>query len=262
MKNIFSKLVLVALLITVVSGSAYAEVCKECKNTSSRKAALRSKAAVCKRAQSTAELNVNNVRALINGYGNMWYDGSVAQYHLPKNSNTCPLFCAALWIGGTDVNDQLRIAALRFGSGGDDYWPGPLELRTASVDLPVCNYFDKHYIITKAQVQSFMSMFDYTELGATPNDSYSPEAVPAVIKEWPASGINDRQSPYLAPYFDADHNGKYEWEKGDYPYYDFNNERGFSMIWVTSIWSPKVSLSVWKSVLRHLLSLPMMKSTI
>lgn len=224
MKNIFSKLVLVALLITVVSGSAYAEVCKECKNATSRKAALRSKAAVCKRAQSTAELNVNNVRALINGYGNMWYDGSVAQYHLPKNSNTCPLFCAALWIGGTDVNDQLRIAALRFGSDGDDYWPGPLELRTASVDLPVCNYFDKHYIITKAQVQAFMSMFDYTENGATPNDSYSPDAVPAVIKEWPASGINERQSPYLAPYFDADHDGEYKWENGDYPYYDFNND--------------------------------------
>ena len=223
MKNIFSKFVLVAFLFAALSGTSYAEDCKVCKKNSSHKSAVQSKAAVCKRAQSTAELNVNNVRALINGYGNMWYDGSVAQYHLPKNSNTCPLFCAALWIGGTDVNDQLRIAALRFGSGGDDYWPGPLELKTASVDLPVCNYFDKHYIITKNEVLAFMSMFDYSDAGATPNDTYSPDAVPATIKNWPASGINANQSPYLAPFFDANHNGVYEWEEGDYPYYDFNN---------------------------------------
>ena len=188
MKNIFSKFVLVAFLFAALSGTSYAEDCKVCKKNSSHKSAVQSKAAVCKRAQSTAELNVNNVRALINGYGNMWYDGSVAQYHLPKNSNTCPLFCAALWIGGTDVNDQLRIAALRFGSEGDDYWPGPLELKTASVDLPVCNYFDKHYIITKNEVLAFMSMFDYSDAGATPNDTYSPDAVPATIKNWPANG--------------------------------------------------------------------------
>ena len=223
MKNIFSKFVLVAFLFAALSGTSYAEDCKVCKKNSSHKSAVQSKAAVCKRAQSTAELNVNNVRALINGYGNMWYDGSVAQYHLPKNSNTCPLFCAALWIGGTDVNDQLRIAALRFGSEGDDYWPGPLELKTASVDLPVCNYFDKHYIITKNEVLAFMSMFDYSDAGATPNDTYSPDAIPATIKNWPASGINANQSPYLAPFFDANHNGVYEWEEGDYPYYDFNN---------------------------------------
>ena len=224
MKNIFSKLVLVAFLFSALPGTAFAEDCKVCKKTASHKAAVQSKAAVCKRAQSTAELNVNNVRALINGYGNMWYDGSVAQYHLPKNSNTCPLFCAALWIGGTDVNDQLRIAALRFGSEGDDYWPGPLELKTASVDLPVCNYFDKHYIITKTEVLDFMSMFDYDENGATPNDSYSPELISATIKNWPASGINANQSPYLAPYYDANHDGVYNWEDGDYPYYDFNND--------------------------------------
>ncbi len=224
MKNILSKLVLAAFLFSALSGTAFAEDCKTCKKTSSKKVAMQRKAAVCKRAQSTAELNVNNVRALINGYGNMWYDGSVAQYHLPKNSNTCPLFCAALWIGGTDVNDQLRIAALRFGSEGDDYWPGPLELKTASVDLPVCNQFDKHYIITKTEVQAFMSMFDYDENGATPNESYAPEAISATIKNWPASGINALQSPYLAPYYDANHDGQYNWEDGDYPYYDFNND--------------------------------------
>ena len=223
MKNIFSKLVLVALLLSILPRNAFAEDCKECKRASSNRIAMQAKAAVCKRAQSTAELNVNNVRALINGYGNMWYDGSVAQYHLPKNSNTCPLFCAALWIGGTDVNEQLRIAALRFGSEGDDFWPGPLELTTASVDLPVCNQFDRHYIITKKEVLEFTAMFDYDENGATPNELFSPDQISATIKNWPASGISSTQSPYLAPFYDANHDGVYRWEEGDYPYYDFNN---------------------------------------
>ena len=224
MKNIFSKLVLAAFLFSALTGTAFAEDCKTCKKSGVKRAAVQAKAAVCKRAQSTAELNVNNVRALINGYGNMWYDGSVAQYHLPKNSNTCPLFCAALWIGGTDVNEQLRIAALRFGSEGDDYWPGPLDITTASVDLPVCNEFDHHWIITKAEVQAFMSMFTYDENGATPNETFSADAVSATIKNWPASGTQVGQSPYLAPFYDANHDGVYKWEDGDYPYYDFNND--------------------------------------
>ena len=86
MKNIFSNLFLAATLLIFSVGGVHARECTECKR-SAQNAVVKTKAAVCKRAQSTAELNVNNVRALINGYGNMWYDGSVAQYHIPKDGN-------------------------------------------------------------------------------------------------------------------------------------------------------------------------------
>ena len=225
MKSLYSKLVLISLLLVTVSTSVSARECIECKKTNASKATVQAKAAVCKRAQSTAELNINNVRALINGYGNMWYDGSVAKYHLPKNSNTCPLFCAALWIGGTDVNDQLRIAALKFGSDGDDYWPGPLRINgTASVDLPICNQYDKHWIITKAEVLAHKAHFEYGETGAQTIDGYSAGDIPDVIREWPAHGNSDDLTSFLAPFYDANKNGVYEPEQGDYPYYDFNND--------------------------------------
>lgn len=225
MKKIFSKFVLAAFLLSVFSGSVYARECTSCLHKSKKKTEVSSKAAVCKRAQSTSELNVNNVRALINGYGNMWYDGSLAQYHIPRDGNSTPLFCAALWIGGTDVNDQLRIAALRFGSEGDDYWPGPLTVDgKADVTLEVCNYYDRHYKITQAEVQSFMAMFDYTEAGAIPNENYSDADIPQVIKEWPAHGNFANQSFYLAPFKDVDGDGIYNYSAGDYPYYDFDNE--------------------------------------
>ena len=225
MKSIYSKLVLVSLLLVTFAPSVSAREYIGSKNSNAKNTAVKAKAAACKRAQSTAELNINNVRALINGYGNMWYDGSIAQYHLPKNSNTCPLFCAALWIGGTDVNDQLRIAALRFGSEGDDYWPGPLKINgTASIDLPVCNYYDKHYIITKAEVLAFMDHFDYT--GSTVTQKSDPgDDLTEVILNWPASGDGgDDLTNYLAPFFDADNDGIYNPHNGDYPYYDFNND--------------------------------------
>ena len=219
MKSIFSKLVLVSLLVAGITGSVAARECTTCSKPSTKSAAARTKAAVCKRAQSTAELNINNVRAQINGYGNMWYDGSVAQYHVPKNSNTNPLYCAALWIGGTDVNDQLRIAALRFGQNGDDYWPGPLKIdNTAAVDLEVCNRYDKHYVITKAEV---MELIAHYQDGTLNSGGYN---IPDVIMNWPAKGEGENVSNYLAPFFDADGDGEYHPDAGDYPYYDFDNE--------------------------------------
>ena len=226
MKSTYSKILLTSLLLLATVGSAYARECVECKkdNASKRKAVLQTKAAACKRAQSTAQLDINNVKALINGYGNMWYDGSVAQYHLPKNSNTCPLFCAALWIGGTDVNDQIRVAALRFGSDGDDYWPGPLKINgTASVDLNVCNEYDKHWVITKSEVLAHRSHFQY-DSGNQVTVLESGFSIPDVIESWPAHGKADDITRYLAPFYDADGDGEYNPSAGDYPYYDFNND--------------------------------------
>ncbi|MBO7542104.1 MAG: hypothetical protein J6T33_10650, partial [Bacteroidales bacterium] len=133
MKNIILKSGLVAFICMSLFGTAFSRDC-EWERGHSNRAKLQAKAAACKRAQSSAELNVNNVRALINAYGNMWYDGSLAKYNIPKNGTSTAMFCAALWIGGTDVDDQLRVAALRFGSEGNDYWPGPLTVDgTASV---------------------------------------------------------------------------------------------------------------------------------
>ena len=224
MKNIIVKTVLLTMLFSSIAGTVSARECTTCKKTTVKKAAVQAKVAECKRAQSTSELNVNNVRALINGYGNMWYDGSIAQYHIPKDGTSTPLFCAALWIGGTDVNEQLRIAALRFGSSGDDYWPGPLTIDgTANVTKEVCNAFDHHYKISQKEVSDFRAMF--TEEGGrlVHNEDYDESKIAQVIKDWPAHGTFDNQSRYLAPFKDVNGDGVYDYRDGDYPYYDFNN---------------------------------------
>ena len=226
MKNIFSRIILVAFLCASFSQTATAREYIGAKKMAKKTVATKDESR-CKRAQSTAELNINNVRALINAYGNMWFDGAIAKYYIPANGSSTPMYCAALWIGGTDVNDQLRIAALTFGSSGDDYWPGPLTVDgQANVSLDVCNEYDRHYKISQAEVQTFRSMFNYSEDGAPmQNENYDEGAIPDVIKEWPAHGNTSKnQSRYLAPFFDADGDGIYDYTKGDYPYYDFDNE--------------------------------------
>jgi hypothetical protein len=177
----------------------------------------------CLPATSATELDINNVRARINTGGDMWWDlQGTAQYEIPKGSKKTSMFAAALWIGGLDVNDQLKLAALRFRQVGNDYWPGPLTIDgTASVDAETCSEWDRHFIITRAQVAEFLSHIDDATGMFVPTEDYP--APPKIIQEWPWEGNTAKgQTPYLAPFFDRNQNGIYEWELGDYPYYDFD----------------------------------------
>ncbi len=178
----------------------------------------------CRRAQGSAELSINNVRARINQGGNMWYDGSAAHYYVPKDGTSTAMYCAALWIGGQDENKQLRVAALRFGQSGDDFWPGPLTVDgNASVNKQICDEWDKLYRITKAEVQAFINSFEYDAEGKPIAGTYDPSTLTDVIKNWPGNGNTSlKQSKFLAPFYDWNKDGVYDYNAGDYPYYDFD----------------------------------------
>ncbi|MFA6199483.1 MAG: hypothetical protein WC679_03635 [Bacteroidales bacterium] len=183
----------------------------------------------CRRAQGSAELSINNVRARINTGGNMWYDGNTAKYYVPKDGSSTAMFCAALWIGGQDENKQLRVAALRFGQDGDDFWPGPLTVdKNASVNKSVCEKWDKHFRITKAEVQAFVAGCKKNEAtGQVISGPTDQSLITDAIKNWPAHPDNYaelKQTKYLAPFKDVDGDGEYNYTKGDYPYYDFNGD--------------------------------------
>lgn len=221
MKHINSKVSLLLMCFLLVGGAAQAEKFKGVvKRTPTKKAELER----CRRGQGSAELNINNVRARINTSGNMWYDGSTARYFVPKDGNSTAMYCAALWVGGTDANDQLRVAALRFGQDGDDFWPGPLTVdKNASVDKSVCEKWDKHFTITKAEVEYFVAGIEKDAAGNV--ISVDASRATEAIKTWPAHGdVSKNQSKFLAPFYDQNGNGVYEWEMGDYPYYDLSGE--------------------------------------
>ena len=85
------------------------------------------KSANCAPPSSSTFMQMNNVKAIIHTGGNLWQitGQNYSQYEVPKNSGIMALFTSALWLGGTDVNGQLKLAALRY-RNGQDYWTGPL----------------------------------------------------------------------------------------------------------------------------------------
>ncbi|HDQ15908.1 MAG TPA: hypothetical protein ENN45_02500, partial [Bacteroidetes bacterium] len=183
------------------------------------------KAEACQPASGASELNIGNVRARIMTGGDMWrtLEGTPS-YEIPKGSGKHSMFSAALWVGGKDVNNQLKLAAQTFRERGNDFWPGPLTTDgTASIEPDVCQEYDKHFEITRAEVDEFLAYHEALRAGTAAQDFPNYE-VPLSIQNWPAHGdVTRGQSYYLAPFYDVNMDGNYDWQAGDYPYYDIDN---------------------------------------
>ncbi|MFN5417075.1 MAG: T9SS type A sorting domain-containing protein [Flavobacteriia bacterium] len=190
------------------------------------------KSGSCIPPSSTTYLEANNVRCMVHTAGNLWQvpGQNFSKYEVPKNSGINALFTSALWLGGTDVNGQLKLAALRY-RDGQDYWTGPLTINTANTDYENCEKYDRHFSSRQDEIREFDAWYQQgltdqqngTSLQATFFPNYK---IPNIIKDWPAHGNTTiGQDYYLAPFYDRDENGIYEWEKGDYPWYDFKKEK-------------------------------------
>ena len=221
MKNIF-RFMLAALLIVaaVIPGKADMNRSVRPGNKGQRAQA----AAGCAPSSSFEWLDINNVKTRINAGGDMWWDlpgGTGSKYFIPANGVATSLYAGSLWIAGVDVNQQLKCAAVRFRQDGNDFWTGPLTVDgKASITDETCARWDKIFKITRAEVDEFLANCE----NGVPSGSYQ---MPSIIKNWPAHpGENDPEgiSHYLAPFYDFDGDGEYDPTRGDYPYYDIENE--------------------------------------
>ncbi|MDG1350238.1 MAG: T9SS C-terminal target domain-containing protein, partial [Crocinitomicaceae bacterium] len=196
------------------------------------KKTLPEKGAGCAPPTTSTYMEINNVRALMHTAGNLWQIPGLnnSQYEVPKNSGIMALFTAALWLGGTDVNEQLKLAALRY-RNGQDYWTGPLSEVFAETDYETCDAYDRHFITTQDMIREFTSWFESgiadQENGTNTQAILHPNyEVPEIIKNWPAHGdISAGQDYYLAPFFDYNEDGHYNWQDGDYPWHDINRTK-------------------------------------
>jgi hypothetical protein len=168
----------------------------------------------CNPATGKTDLDINNVRTTIYTGGDMWWDlSNNARYEIPKGSGIHSLFAGSLWIGGIDAGGQLKVAAMTYRQTGNDFWPGPLDTTTTSTDQDVCQAFDKHFKITRKEVEDFNTWFT---TGSPANYS-----VPLSIQNWPAHGDPSKNhANYLAPFYDANSDGVYNYQDGDFPGYD------------------------------------------
>ncbi|MBM78377.1 MAG: hypothetical protein CL846_07830, partial [Crocinitomicaceae bacterium] len=202
------------------------------------------KAANCSPATGKKILEFNNVSALIETGGSMWQDRSKsdAAYEVPKGSGEAVIYAGALWMGGMDVNNQLKIAALRFRQG-NDFWTGPLstvpgtgnlnigtlDYGPAEIEPDDCIKYDEFYITTRAEVEMFNSWYECTQdPDCDPNVDFPNYDIPSSILTWPAHGDLGKFHDFnLAPFYDRPGGaspGVYNPADGDYPWYDLNNE--------------------------------------
>jgi len=180
---------------------------------------LKSTTAACLPSSAWAELNIGGVRARINNGGDMWWDlTGTSQYEVPKGSGRNGMYAGALWIGGVDNNNNLRLAAQMYRSKGDDFWPGPLtDDGTFATDATVCLQYDNIQVYYRQDIVDFLTWWD--------NPSQFPNyTIPGYFLTYPAHGNPaQNQSYYLAPFYDNNHDGNYNPYDGDYPYYDIYN---------------------------------------
>ena len=180
----------------------------------------KSAAAACSPGSGRTDLDLNNVRALIFTSGDMWWDlNNSAKYEVPKGSNRHSAFASALWIGGVDNGGNLKVAAMTYRQTGNDFWPGPLKLEDASVTADVCLAYDRHWKITKKEVEEYV-------LGITPAPSEA-------IQTWPGNGDAASGYPFqLAPFIDLNGDGEYDPTYRDtagipeHPAYDITGDLG------------------------------------
>ena len=218
MKNIF-RFLLAALLIAGAVTPGKAEMYKYGQTGNNGQRAQT--AAGCTPSSAFEWLDINNVRTRINAGGDMWWDlpsGTGSKYYIPANGSATSLYAGSLWIAGVDVNNQLKCAALRFRQVGNDYYTGPLTVDgKASITPETCAKWDKIFKITRAEVDEFLTNYQAGNVSD----------IPTIIRNWPATRADDDPEGiafYLAPFYDADGDGEYVPENGDYPYYDITNE--------------------------------------
>jgi len=175
--------------------------------------AFQSVAQNCPPPTAQIDLDVNNVRAKILNGGDLWLTPGLfhENYEVPIGSGLHSMYSGSFWIGGFDAMNQLMVAAQSYRQAGNDFWPGPIStdpnIGTTSISLNTCGSFDTLFPITKAEVMSFVA-------GGLASSA---------IQTWPGNGdVTLNQLPFLAPFFDANNDGIYNFIDGDYPYFNLS----------------------------------------
>lgn len=158
----------------------------------------------------SAYLDINNIKARVNGEGSLFWDLAVGQFEVPKGSGLGTIYADNLWIGGLDAGGNLKIAAQTYRQTGTDFWPGPLD-GSASTNPTADSLMNKIWMVKSCDITAYHNWVINGSVGACPLDS----AAAYTILNWPA------YSPYglpLAPYYDYNMDNNYDPASGgDYP---------------------------------------------
>lgn len=153
-----------------------------------------------------AYLSASRISTPVFNFGTLSYDGFNGLYSfrdmIDGSSRPSTLFSSSLWVGSGE-----HVAAARFLTDGCDYLPGPLRVADGTTDISTALRYNRVWHVTR-------QMIDY-HIAHCGESGYE---IPDDILSWPGNGdIADGFAAQLAPYYDADSNGRYDARAGDYP---------------------------------------------
>lgn len=149
-------------------------------------------------------MSVNQITTPVYLFGNMSYDpvSGSPHYTFFEGSNASTLYANSLWIGSGE-----HLAATRFSHNPLEYNPGPLRVTDGGTDIATVSRFNRVWHISRDMIDYHIAHCG--DAGYVPCDD---------IRTWPGNG--DSTAGYaaqLAPYYDADGDGRYRPLAGDYP---------------------------------------------
>ncbi|MEM7102553.1 MAG: hypothetical protein AAF502_05410 [Bacteroidota bacterium] len=182
----------------------------------------------CNPSTSQVDLDINNVRARLLGGGDQWWDLADGRYVIPNvplgETEVSSIFAASVWVGGFDDGGNLKIAAQTYRQSGNDFWPGPLD-ENGETEQATCNNWDRHFEVLGSNIDRLTADYLSDDDGDGNPDFTITDEVAEDLLRWPAKGNPHFASRVgfslpnqeLAPFFDADGDGLYDPQKGDFP---------------------------------------------
>lgn len=157
--------------------------------------------------RNAAFLDINNVRALVNADGTLFYDGfSTGYYEVPYGGGASSIFGLELVVGGKDYNDSIYFTGKQL-NRDIAFLPGPLDTVDAINAGLVPAIWDRVWKISKSEIEYHIN--HYWEVGYQ---------MPLSILTWPAHGsAMFNLASKIAPFEDLNGNGHYEPQLGEYP---------------------------------------------
>lgn len=185
----------------------------------------------CAASRSEIDMSINNVRARLLGGGDVWWDLTDGKYVVPKVDpasgldEVSSIFAGAVWLGGFDPVGNLKLAAQTFrDASSNDFWPGPLDPITGTIERDTCAMWDRHFKVSGDNIRRFLRDL---ALAQESGIDLEEDEVPRDVLGWPARGnpyFEDihgfslpNTSQGLAGFFDADGDFNYDPLQGDYP---------------------------------------------
>ena len=144
---------------------------------------------------SVSVLDYNSVAAKFTNSAILFQNNTQGfpSYEVPKNSGLNVIYSSSFWVGATDLQGNLHLAAMRYSGSGQDYFPGPYSVTDSYNDsLFLQKYNQCIWTVTRTEIDNHVA--NYLSSGYVP--------VPS-IANWPGNGdVNLGVSANLAPFID------------------------------------------------------------